>query len=189
MTNLVVSNTHTHTLGFHGCCWHCAFTGDPWHWVTQWDGQTKLLNRKPKTSAVRETRVKAVTHAWVTPAKQWLLCQTPPRGQRESYSCWKPAEIFFHKTLSLYILCQVRVLFVPVRCSAVGVTRHFLKKASVSESTTKSEVLSPPALITATTSACCFPSTETPLTWEQTMTHLKTHRDTLKHMQDWMTHT
>ncbi len=47
-------------------------TGDPWHWVTQWDGQTKLLNRKPKTSAVRETRVKAVTHAWVTPAKQWL---------------------------------------------------------------------------------------------------------------------
>ncbi len=162
-------------------CWHCAFTGDPWHWVTQWDGQTKLLNRKPKTSAVRDTRVKCLSD----PCQTMTLCQTPPRGQCEGYSCWKPAEIFFHKTFSLYILCQVKVLFVPVRCSAVGITRHFLKKASVSESTTKSEVLSPPALIMATTSACCFPSTETPLTWEQTMTHLKTHRDTCR--TEWLT--
>lgn len=123
---------------------------DCWHGVTKQDGQTKLLNRKPKTSAARDRD----TLAWVTPA------QTPPRGMP-----WR--------VTAAGNLTSCFVYDVPVRCSAVGATRHFLKKASVSGSTTKSVVLSPPALIAATTSACCFPSTETWFTWEQTA-HQKT---------------
>lgn len=53
----------------------------------------------------------------------------------------------------------------PVTWSKVGVTRHLLKKASVSGSTTSSRVTLPPALIAATTSECVFPSTNTAFTW------------------------
>lgn len=50
-------------------------------------------------------------------------------------------------------------------CSGVGATLHLLKKASVSVSTTSREVSSPPDLMAATTSECCFPSTVIPFTW------------------------
>lgn len=53
----------------------------------------------------------------------------------------------------------------PVRWSVLGATRHFLKKASVSGSTTSRRVSLPPALIKDTTSECVFPSTDTPFTW------------------------
>jgi len=91
------------------------------------------------------------------------LIGNPNPAQRERHA---PREMPWGVTaagnmLTFYFMFCVCV---PVRCSAVGVTRHFLKKASVSGSTTKSVVSSPPALIAATTSACCFPSTETAFT-------------------------
>jgi len=50
MTNLVVSNTHTVSMAAFGTFADC------WHGETKQDGQAKLLNRKPKPSAARETR-------------------------------------------------------------------------------------------------------------------------------------
>lgn len=54
----------------------------------------------------------------------------------------------------------------PSRCCCDGVTLHFLKNSSVSLSTTSSLASSPPALIADTTSPCCLPSMQTPLTCE-----------------------
>lgn len=60
---------------------------------------------------------------------------------------------------------QPTVILSPVRCSGVGLTRHLLKKASVSGSTTSRRATLPPTLMAATTSECVFPSTDTPFTW------------------------
>lgn len=55
----------------------------------------------------------------------------------------------------------------PVTCSKLGATRHLLKKASASGSTTSSLVTLPPALMAATTSECVFPSTAMAFTWSE----------------------
>lgn len=65
----------------------------------------------------------------------------------------------------------------PVRCSEVGVTRHLLKKASVSGSTTSSRVSCPPALMAATTSECVLPSTNILFTWRRQKEEKKRERD------------
>lgn len=113
MTNLVVSNTntHTHTHGFHGCIWHC------WRllaWVTKRYGQTKLLNRKPKTSAARETRLPERP----LPDND-SVCQSPPRGSKERDSCWKPVENFFHKTNRL-----IYFMFCACTCEVFCIGHH-----------------------------------------------------------------
>lgn len=70
------------------------------------------------------------------------------------------------------------IVLSPVRCSEVGVTRHLLKKASVSGSTTSSRVSCPPALMAATTSECVLPSTDILFTWRRQKEE-KRQRETL----------
>lgn len=70
------------------------------------------------------------------------------------------------------------IVLSPVRCSEVGVTRHLLKKASVSGSTTSSRVSCPPALMAATTSEWVLPSTDILFTWRRQKEE-KRQRETL----------
>jgi len=72
---------------------------------------------------------------------------------------WRRLQRSSRCLLVMMTLFSVRLLS-PDRWSKAGATRHLLKKASVSGSTTSRRASFPPALMAATTSECVFPSTD-----------------------------